>query len=297
MDKYSILDRIKQIYAKNENVIKYLKQLDNRSSNTTEDILISYDFQAGSYTDAYRSNPDLKNTYSQYLAEVIDQLGDNRSIMEAGVGEATTLGNIVSYLSTEREHYYGFDISWSRIKYARRFLASQNRPDAVLFTGDLFSAPLMDRSIDIVYTSHSIEPNGGRESEALQELYRIANRYLVLLEPSYELADEGARARMREHGYVTRLYDSAKELGYDVIEHRLFEVSANPMNPTGLIVIRKDDPVEIKSQPLCCPISRTELVQKGNVYYSESSLLAYPIVEGIPCLLPQNAILATKFLD
>lgn len=297
MDKYSIMDRIKQIYTNNENIIKYLKQLDNRSANTTEDILISYDFQAGSYTEAYRSNPELKNTYCQYLAEVIDQLGDYRSIMEAGVGEATTLGNLISSLTVKPRQSYGFDISWSRIKYARRFLASHHRSDAVLFTGDLFNAPLLDRSIDIVYTSHSIEPNGGREAEALQELYRITNRYLILLEPSYELANEEARSRMMEHGYVTRLYDAAKELGYDVIEHRLFEVSVNPMNPTGLMIIRKNNPIEEQPQPLCCPITRTALLQKGNVYYSEGSLLAYPIVEDIPCLLPQNAILATKFLD
>lgn len=50
--------------------------------------------------------------------------------------------------------------------------------------------PLKDNSIDIVYTSHSIEPNGGREEEALEELYRVANKYLILLEPDYELANE-----------------------------------------------------------------------------------------------------------
>ncbi len=32
-------------------------------------------------------------------------------------------------------------------------------------------------------------------------------------------------------------------------------------------------------------------------YFSKESLLLYPIIEGIPCLLPENAIIATHYLD
>jgi hypothetical protein len=42
---------------------------------------------------------------------------------------------------------------------------------------------------------------------------------MVLVEPGYEFADEKHRARMRRHGYVTELYRSAKELGYDVVSY------------------------------------------------------------------------------
>ena len=77
----------------------------------------------------------------------------------------------------------------------------------------MFNLPLLDNSIDIVYTSHSMEPNGGHEEELLAELYRVTNNYLILLEPAYEFASEEARARMRKHGYVTNLYETAKRLG------------------------------------------------------------------------------------
>ena len=50
MKKYEILKRIKELYDDGENIIQYLKKLDNSNSNTTEDILISYDIQAGIYT-------------------------------------------------------------------------------------------------------------------------------------------------------------------------------------------------------------------------------------------------------
>jgi SAM-dependent methyltransferase len=296
MDKFKMINRIKELYDRNENIIKYLKQVEGRSSNSIEDILISYDFQAGSYTELYKKNPSLRNEYTRYIASLFNHIGKYNSILEVGIGEGTTLGLLNYFLEEKPEKSYGFDISWSRIKYARKFMKELNVHDVELFTGDLFTYPLKDNSIDIVYTSHSIEPNGGREEEALKELYRITKDYLILLEPSYDFADEKGKERMQEHGYVTKLYSTAKELGYKVVEHRLFDVSVNPLNPTGLIVIQKNGDSEV-FEPLCCPISKSDLIKESNSYFSKESLLAYPIIDEIPCLLPQNAILATKFND
>lgn len=295
MEKFKVINSIKEIYHKNQNIVGYLKSLEGREYNTVEDIMISYDFQTGTYINGYRYHTEFKNQYVRYLADIIDNLGEYKSILEVGVGEATTLGPLLTVLKKQYIRYYGFDISWSRIKYAKEFLKELGKDEGSLFTGDLFSAPIKDNSIDIVYTSHSIEPNGGREKEALKELYRITNKYLVLLEPSYEFASEEARERMRHHGYVTNLYETAKELGYNVVEHRLFELSSTALNPTGLIVIKKEE-IESIEEPLCCPVTKTDIREIEGTYYSEESFLAYPIIQGIPCMLPQNAILATKFL-
>ncbi len=295
LDKIEILDRVKEIYMKNGNIIKYLKEVEGNKSNSIEDILISYDFQAGSYIDAYNRDPLLKNEYCMYLSNVINNLGKFDSLLEAGVGEATTLGNLIGSLTNKPKRIYGFDLSWSRIKYANSFLDKVKIKNAELFVGDLFCTPLKDSSVDIVYTSHSIEPNGGKEKEALQELYRITNKYLVLLEPSYELANTEARKRMMSHGYITKLYSTVLELGYDVIEHRLFDVSLNPLNPTGILIIKKDENKQVE-RPMCCPITKTDIVKIKNAYFSEQSLVTYPIIDDIPCLLKQNAIVATKFL-
>lgn len=297
MDKLKIINLIKDIYSKNQNIMQYLKSLDGSSNNSLEDIMISYDFQAGSYIKEYKKNNTLKQCYCDHLSKVINNLGEYNSILEAGIGEATTLGPLLLLLKNKSIKCYGFDISWSRIKYARKFLEELELNKVNLFTGDLFSIPLKDKSIDIVYTSHSIEPNGGREKEALQELYRITNKYLILLEPSYELADDESRKRMLEHGYITNLYQSAKELGYNIVEYRLFGISSNPLNPTGIMIIQKDyEHDECIEIPLCCPITKTSISEIKNSYYSSESFLVYPIIDEIPCLLPQNAILATKFL-
>jgi SAM-dependent methyltransferase len=215
--------------------------------------------------------------------------------MEAGVGEATTLANVVEKMENKPEFVCGFDISWSRINYAKAFARSKKVNDNWLFTGDLFHIPLKDNCVDVVYTSHSIEPNGGREKEALQELYRIASRYLVLLEPSYELGSDEAKARMEHHGYVRGLKATAEDLGYKVVEYRLFDHIINPLNPTGLIVIEKNSSALPVTPQYACPITGGVMERSGDCYYAAESLMAYPIIGGVTCLLPENGILASGF--
>ncbi len=296
MEKFKQLAKIKEIYANGEYIIKYLKSISNHDLNTIEDILISYDFQAGSYVKAFSNNQEFKHKYCSSLATVIDNLGNFDSIMEAGVGEATTLNNLIKNLTKTPSEIFGFDISWSRLKFAKEFLADFGLKNVTLFTANLFEIPLSDNSVDIVYTSHSIEPNGGKEEEAIKELYRITGKYLILLEPSYEFADNKSRIRMKEHGYVTNLYANAKKLGYKVIEHRLFDYSANPLNPTGIMIIEKKSSIS-NSPGVKCPISLTDLVKfNDSLLYSKDSFLAYPVIDGIPCLLKENSILATHLL-
>ena len=295
MDKIKIFNRIKNLYDNNANIIEYLKQFNDENVNNIEDIMISYDFQAGSYISIYNKDPDIFNKYGYFLAKAIDMLEGYSSIVEVGIGEGTTLVPLLNNLKLQPDDILGFDISWSRLKYANDFISRSSTQEVFLFLGDLFCLPLKDNSVDIVYTSHSIEPNGGREKEALTELYRITNKYLILLEPAYEFADERAKQRMVKHGYIKELYETAKSLDYSIIEHRLFDLSMNPLNPTGLIIIEKK-PKSIIDNKLCCPVTKAEMSMQRGSYYSKESMLAYPVIDGIPCLTPQNAVVATKYL-
>lgn len=296
MEKFKQLQKIKELYSNGDNIIQYLKSIGNNETNTIEDILISYDFQSGSYIQGFSKNKDYNENYCNSLAKLIDEIDNVQSIIEVGVGEATTLNSLIKSLKNKPSDILGLDISWSRLKFAKELLKDFNIHNVNLFTANLFEIPLLDNSVDIVYTSHSIEPNGGKEEQALKELYRIAKRYLILLEPSFEFANEEAKARMKKHGYVTELYSTAKKLDYKIVEHRLFDYSSNPLNPTGLIIIEK----EAKSSNnlnLVCPISYTELVNlNDSILYSKESFLAYPIINNIPCLLKENSILATHLL-
>lgn len=294
--KLGILSRISEIYKDGGNIIQFLKGMNKQAKNNLEDILISYDFQAGSYIDFVTKDPDYIEKYTSLLVREFEKLDfEYSTILEVGVGEATTLVNVLLQINDDSKQAYGFDISWSRIHYGNSYIRQREVKNANLFTGDLFNIPLKENSIDIVYTSHSLEPNGGKEKEALTELYRITNKYLVLLEPAYEFANDAIKQRMVSHGYVKNLVGIAKELGYNVIENRLFELCSNELNPTQIIIIEKNRNATTKSVDFYCPITKTKLSNEDDSYYTSEGLLAYPVIKEIPCLMSQNAIVAAHF--
>ena len=89
---------------------------------------------------------------------------------------------------------------------------------------------------------------------------------------------------------------NAKELGYEVIMDRSFEVFFNSLNPTRLTIIKKNS-VSSNNPEFICPISKTRLVKLNGNWYSKEAGLLYPEIDGVPCLIEQQAILATKYLN
>ncbi|MBI4931331.1 MAG: methyltransferase domain-containing protein [Bacteroidetes bacterium] len=298
MELIKSLKKIKEIYSKGGNMIQYMNKITNADNNSLESIQISYDFQAGSYIKKSASLSDFEKDYAKKIVELFNKYNDYGSILEAGVGEATTLYRILEQLKKSSEAY-GFDISWSRIKYALSYLASKNINHVNLFMGDLFNIPMQDNSVDLVYTWHSLEPNGGREKEALMELYRITGKYLFVFEPSCELGNSDTKKYIDEHGYVKNLSQIARELGYEILEHNIF-IEKHPFtsNNTSVLIIRKNNTAKQKTSiPYACPVTKTPLELIRNNYFSKDSMLLYPVIDGIPCLIPNNAIIATHYLD
>jgi ubiquinone/menaquinone biosynthesis C-methylase UbiE/uncharacterized protein YbaR (Trm112 family) len=292
MNKLQSIQKIKELYATGQNIMEFLRTGSN--SNDIDSIMISYDFQAGSYIKAAEENSEYIENYTAAIQAEFNKLGDFQSIMEIGVGEATLMSPLMNKIDPENnKHKLGFDISWSRVRYGVEH-SDHYGQDIKLFTANLFDIPLNDNSVDIIYTSHSLEPNGGREKEALLELYRVASKYIVLLEPDYENASEEAKARMEKHGYVKHLAKIAGDLDMEVVTNRPFEVFINPLNPTGLTVIKKK-PGKPNELAFRCPITKTLLTRYGNVLFSEECGLVYPVIDEVPCLLENNAVMAHHF--
>lgn len=291
--------QIKELYLKGENISSLLRSANTITRNTEENIEISYDLQSGSYVEAMK---DLrmaahKKEYASEIAQVILNLCQPCSVLEAGVGEATTLSGVIeSFPKSQSVDFYGFDLCWSRIAHAKKFLAEH--ANVTLCTGSLFEIPFATDSIDIVYTSHSIEPNGGSEIPILKELYRVASKYLILLEPGYEFASDEGKKRMVKHRYCCGLQEAISSLGWTVVKHSLFPYVANPLNPTAITIIKKEGFGQSNGQQdqvLACPKFKKSLIKMGDVFFSEEGLCVYPVLAGIPCLRSENAIIASHY--
>lgn len=287
--------QLKELYEKGQNISSFLRDQSGSTQNTRNIIEIAYDLQTGSYISAMsnREFAQHKEDYTKELVNIILSLCQPTSILEAGVGEAITLSGVLSHFD-RKICSYGFDLSWSRVAYAKRWLSDNGVSDSVLCTGDLFNIPFSDNSIDVVYTSHSIEPNGGNEKPILQELYRVARKYVILLEPGYELANTEAKQRMEAHGYCRGLEQTARSLGYDVLDHRLFPYSATKLNPTALTIIHKAGKSIDVPHSFVCPKWKSPLHEVGGMLFSPEALAVYPVIGGIPCLRIENAIVASK---
>jgi hypothetical protein len=289
-----LITGMRTAYAAGENVMARAREITGATSNATLATLIAYDLQTGSYTRGVRADPQTNERWCAQLAGILTPfVSGDRTLLEVGCGEATTLAGVLHHLPVKPRQALGFDLSWSRCHAGLDWLAV-NRQTASLFVGDLFGIPLEDASVDVIYTSHSLEPNGGRESAALQELIRVARRAVVLVEPLYELAGPEAQERMRRHGYVRNLKENAERLGARVTQHRLLDFIRHPHNPAGLILIEKTPSVSSGDPAWRCPLTHTPLRHAGDTYVSDSTGIVYPVMRGIPLLRAEHAVVASQ---
>lgn len=156
--------------------------------------------------------------------------------------------------------------------------------------------PLADSTVDVVFTSHALKPNHGREYLLLKELLRVSRRYLLLFEPSWENADQSIRARMEQHGYVRDLPVHIQSAGGRLVS---VEPLANPLNPMNPIFCYVVESIEKPNQQTCsepgfqCPRSGYTLQRQVSYWWSWSMHggWAYPEIDGIPCLRKKHGVL------
>jgi hypothetical protein len=285
---------IRAVYQSGQNVTQWIRARENSFQNSETSILYSYDAQAGTYVGAME-NPDvadLKRRVGKKLGAILESL-DAESVLDAGVGEATTLAGVIGSMSRRPPRVLGFDLSLSRLMFARKYLERNGVPDVELFTGALDCVPLADASVDVVTTMHALEPNHGQEKAILAELLRVARRYLVLVEPSYELGDETTRQRIEAHGYVRGLPDALRELGYPAQRVERWELDINPRNQAALIVVEKPN-LGVQAKGFVSPLSKRPLVRRPDCWFCPDDGHAFPVISGVPCLTVDSAILASK---
>ena len=293
---------LKEAYLRGENIMALLATDAEKRSDGFDTIQTAYDLQASSYTAAFET-PEGARLKAAFAEALTPHLDGYSSMLDAGAGEATTLVPVLDILGGSVRSY-GFDVSISRLLWARRNLLAVMQ-DPILFVGNTEEIPLRDASVELVPSVHSIEPNGGREQELLTELLRVAARRLVLVEPTTAYASDTQLEQMRALGYCTNLPDVLVELGADVVLHEPWPVNGNPDNAAEIIVVdvapktgpHKQLAVVDQDVELVAPSSLATLEALDGGLYSRDDGLYFPVVGGFPVLSRNQAVVATQLLD
>jgi ubiquinone/menaquinone biosynthesis C-methylase UbiE len=287
---------IRALFERGENIVEWVASVEGNRNNSDTAILYAYDAQAGSYVAQLKSDKArsrFQEAFCRRLAGVLDALAP-ASLLDAGVGEATSLAPVLRHMNVDPAHVLGFDLSLSRLLFARQHLTEHQKDHVVLFSAALDRIPLASSSVDVVLTMHAVEPNHGREDEILSELVRVAGRYLVMIEPSYEHASADGRARMERLGYVRDLPGVLRRLGHVVAKVEPWPLNANPLNPAALVVVEKSAKVSDRAPQFVSPISGRNLSQRSDCWFCPDDGHAFPLIAQIPCLTVGNAVLASK---
>jgi len=296
---YGDLRYAKSAFEKGQNITTLLKERLGLEQNSAEIIEIAYDLQAGSYIESVKNKRDSWKAYTAEIAGILSSYcAAAESVLDVGTGEMTTLAGVAKHCYNSSSEYYACDISFSRLIKGKSFIAEE-LPEKLVqkinpFAADLFYLPFVSSSIDVVWTSHALEPNGGREKLALTELLRVAKSKLILFEPYYEENSSEGKSRMDRLGYIKGLPGVIKECGAVCEEIIPLQSISNPLNPTHAFIITPHaECKEEKNTPWACPATRLPIAHVGDCYWSEYSMLAYPILQGVPIFRRESAILAS----
>jgi hypothetical protein len=286
------LAQLKKLYREGYNITDLLKAAQGENLNSSEIIEIAYDLQAGSYIELYHQNPILTAEYTSIVVDILRPwVSPSSSVLDVGTGEMTTFGPVMSQLT----YAAGFacDLSLSRLLAGRNWL-QHHFPSVFqslhLCVADLVALPFADASMDIIWSSHALEPNHGREKLLISELLRVAAKKLILFEPHYESASPEAQQRMERLGYVRNLEATIAECGGELVDLVKLPLAANPLNQTHCFIVHPLDhpasnPPANRIPEFVCPGGMDPLdVHADGCILSSSGLLAYPLVCGIPLL-------------
>ena len=296
-DKNLDFNKLKKLYKKNVNIMKYLRNKKKKDHNSEDDIRLSYELQAGTYLDDLSQKEfAIKNeSFCREFSKLFDSLGC-KSILQAGVGDAKALGTILSFMKDLPSSIFGFDISLSRLIFAQKYLKNKIR-NYNLFLSSAMQIPLPDNSIEIVFTVEMIEANVGNELKIIKELLRVTGKYLILNEPIYDLQNKKTCEHIEKNAYSKNLGKILKKLDLNIIDNFLLKNPLNKNNKTSVIVIKKNEKFKQKKVEFLSIETKNKLQKINDYLYCEKEGLVFPSISGVYCLQRSNSILSLKFKE
>lgn len=258
--KYN-LQELRALFNEGVNITTELKRRAQTSQNSIEAIRIAYDFQSGVSIRKYLEDPAYSQQLTDLFATTIARyFPEAHSILDVGCGELTNTACLYSKLGGF-DSFLAMDLSMSRLLMGRKFVQEHYLAisELGLFSGSMDDLPLESNSIDIIVSSHAVEPNRGKEYEIISELTRVSRFGLVLQEPDYQHVSEQQQQRMDELGYVDAIESAVERCGYDLAIIPL-PIWTNELNKTSFFVVRKLDPKTKHERIFVDPISKGPLI-------------------------------------
>lgn len=298
----------KTVYEKNENITAALKKKLKVDYNTPEIIAAAYDLQAGSYSIDADNQPKFYQTRAKEVSDFISSnVSDIESILDVGSGELTMFARVASNLSLSAKSeikLYASDISLSRLVVGRNHLNksidSVNRIN--LAVADTAKLPFGTNSVDIVTSDHSLEPNGARILEVLNECFRVARRYCVFVEPNNSLQGSEGKERMKHLGYIFDIEKSISELGGKIKSQHITINNYNQLNKSMMLVVEVPNLSNSKILPndegeiqFTYPGTDHVLQHNKSFLYDIQSGFLFPKIDNVSLLLEHNRILFSKY--
>jgi hypothetical protein len=198
-------------------------------------ISLIYELQAGTYTKGAERNHNQLDLYTTEIAKSISKYVNTGSVvLDCGTGEASSFIPILLKLNLGSG--LGIDGSLSRILWAQQN-ASKSDLDLDFAVADITRIPLQNNSVDAVLTVHALEPNGGKETELIKELGRVARKHLFLVEPDFENSSLAQKNRMRDLHYIRNLDEAIENCGFEVIEKKPILNNYNPINVATIRIV------------------------------------------------------------
>ncbi len=295
---YKLYLDCKKAYENNQNIMDLVKKKnpDNRSLA----IEIAYDLQAGSYIKDFYQNQDIKRFYTNEVGSLLERyINKDSIILNVGAGELWTISLMLEKSAVKPKKLYNLEISWSRLHKGSKFWNSIHGNTITMkpFVADMLAIPLLSKSVDIVTSSHGLEPNGSQLEKVLAELFRVGRDKCVLFEPCYELCSKEGQQRMDRLGYIKDIASVVDKLGGKVEEVIQITNSINKLNPTACFVIKPPSGAISSDEydSFTVPGTDYSLELKEDCYYSKDTGLAFPILGTIPILKNEKGILASKY--
>lgn len=233
----------KVAYENGENIISWAKSRLGIDHNTASIIQLSYDLQSGTYLEFQRENPSVWDSRMRELADFYGPFfGEARTVLDAGSGETNTFRDLMSRVGRAAElEQFASDSSWSRLAVgsasSEQDFLHQGPGSLQALVADTGSLPFRTKSIDVIMTDHSLEPNGGRLRQLLSEVFRVSRKFCMFTEPLDSLQDVAGLARMRDHGYIESLEESICALGGKVVARRVVKNNWNDLNRAVALVV------------------------------------------------------------